>query len=166
MPKFSKGHNSGNIWWIFFSKFNQVINLSSPISWPSFKLLAQIVFNISCWQVYNVLICKGPTSRNIWRNFIQSWSGNLPIIPYQLTKFQAPSSNCFRDILLTSFKWPNLQRAITLAKIEGIHSKVYQVIYSSSPNQMTKFQTHSLNNFRDSLLTSLKYQNFQWAITL
>ena len=29
-------------------------------------------------------------------------SGNLFIIPYQLTKFQAPSSNSVRDILLTS----------------------------------------------------------------
>ena len=51
MPKFSKGHNSRNIWQIFFSKFNQIIYLSSPISWPSFKLLAQTVFEISCWQV-------------------------------------------------------------------------------------------------------------------
>ena len=43
MPKFSKGHNSGKIRWFFF-KFNQVIYSSSPISWPSFKPLAQIVF--------------------------------------------------------------------------------------------------------------------------
>ena len=31
MPKFSKGHNSGNIWTIFPPKFNQVIYFSSPI---------------------------------------------------------------------------------------------------------------------------------------
>ena len=29
------------------------------------------------------------------------------------SKFQALSSNSFQEILLTSLKWPNLQRAIT-----------------------------------------------------
>ena len=33
-------------------------------------------------------------------------SGYLLIISYQLAKIQAPSSNSFRDILLTSFKMP------------------------------------------------------------
>ena len=51
-------------------------------------------------------------------------SGNLLIIPYQLTMFQAPSSNNFREILLTSLKCPNLQRAITPEKIDEICSKV------------------------------------------
>ena len=37
------------------SKVNQVIYSSSPISWPSFKPLAQIVFKIACWQVPNFL---------------------------------------------------------------------------------------------------------------
>ena len=44
--------------------------------------------------------------------------------------FQAPSSNSFRDTLLTSLKFPNLQRATTPGRI---YSKVNQVIYSSSP---------------------------------
>ena len=35
------------------------------------------------------------------------------IIPYQLTKFQAPSSNTFRDILLTRFHSDFFQRGIT-----------------------------------------------------
>ena len=34
------------------------------------------------------------------------------IILYQLTKFQAPSYNSFRDILVWNFQSPNLQRAI------------------------------------------------------
>ena len=42
------------------SNINQVLYSSSPISWPSFKPLAQIVFEISCWQVKNPQICKGP----------------------------------------------------------------------------------------------------------
>ena len=56
MPKFSKGHNSGKLRWFFFFKFNQIIYSSSPISWPSFKPLAQIVFEISCWQE-QLIVC-------------------------------------------------------------------------------------------------------------
>ena len=41
-------------------KVNQVIYPSSPISWPSFTPLAQMVFEISCWQVLNAQIFKGP----------------------------------------------------------------------------------------------------------
>ena len=41
---------------------------SSPISWPSFKLLAQILFEIPCWQVQNVEIFKVPlNSGKNWR---------------------------------------------------------------------------------------------------
>ena len=36
---------------------------SSPISWPSFKPLAQIVFEISCLQVENDQIYKGLSLR-------------------------------------------------------------------------------------------------------
>ena len=62
MPKFSKGHNSGKIQW-FFLKFNQVIYSSSPISWPSFKPLAQIVFEIPCWQDFILIFSKRHNSR-------------------------------------------------------------------------------------------------------
>ena len=47
-------------------------------------------------------------------DFVQNLIGNLLIITYQLTKFQAPSSNSFQDILLTILKCSNLQRAIAL----------------------------------------------------
>ena len=36
----------------------------------------------------------------------------LLIILYQLTKFEAPSCNTFRDIMITNFQSPNLQREI------------------------------------------------------
>ena len=39
------------------------------------------------------------------------------IIAYQLTKFQAPSSNSFQEILLTSLKCQNLQRAKNFEKL-------------------------------------------------
>ena len=58
MPKSAKGHNSGKIWQNF-SKVNQVIYSSSPISWPSFKPLAQTLFGISCWQDFILIFSKG-----------------------------------------------------------------------------------------------------------
>ena len=48
---------------------------------------------------------------------------NLPIIPYQLTKFQAPSSNSFLDTLLTILKCPKLQKLITLERFDKIGSE-------------------------------------------
>ena len=39
--------------------------------------------------------------------------GDLHIIFYQLTWFEASSCYMFFDIFLTSFQWPNLQREIT-----------------------------------------------------
>ena len=40
----------------------------------------------------------------------------LLIILYQLTKFEAPSCNTFRDIMITNFQSPNLQREIIRKK--------------------------------------------------
>ena len=53
--------------------------------------------------------------------------------PKMLTMLQAPSLNSFREILLTSLKCPNLQRAITPETIDRICSKVNQIIHLSSP---------------------------------
>ena len=62
-PKFSKGHNSRKIKWLFFKNFNQVIYSSSPISWPSFKPQAQILFEISCWKDFILIFSKGRNTR-------------------------------------------------------------------------------------------------------
>ena len=61
---------------------------------------------------------------------------------YRLTKFQAPSSNRFRNILLTSLKGPNFQRAITPEKQNDFFFKFDQLTC-----QLTKFQSPSLNSF-------------------
>ena len=42
---------------------NQVIYSSSSISWPSFKLLAQILSKISCWQDFILIFSKAHNSR-------------------------------------------------------------------------------------------------------
>ena len=41
---------------------------------------------------------------------------NLLIILDQLTKFEAPTYNSFRDIMITNFQSPNLQREIIRKK--------------------------------------------------
>ena len=41
---------------------------------------------------------------------------DLLIILYQLIKFEAPSCNSFRDIIITNFQSPNLQREIIKKK--------------------------------------------------
>ena len=64
-------------------------------------------------------ICLSPNMAEIPQKFwtlLKRLTGNLHIILYQLTKFQAPSSNSFPGILLTSSKCPNFQRAITPKK--------------------------------------------------
>ena len=125
------------------SKLNQVICSSSPISWPSFKPLAQTVFSKSCkFEMPKFENCHNSVKK--LRNLFKRLSDNLLIIPYQRTKFQVPTSNNFREILLTSLKCPNLQRTITPKNFDGIGSKVNQVIYLSFPVSwliMTIFQT-------------------------
>ena len=46
----------------------------------------------------------------------------LLTILYQLIKFEAPSYKyiTFRDILITNFQWPNLQRVVTRKKSNNL----------------------------------------------
>ena len=45
-----------------FSKLDQVIYSSAPISIPNMKALAQILFEISCTQDFQILFSKGHNS--------------------------------------------------------------------------------------------------------
>ena len=71
---------------------------------------------------------------------------DLLIILYQLTKFEAPSCYSFRDIMITNFQSPNLQREIiqkkkiTLFKFSPIDLLI--ILY-----QLTKFEAPSCNTF-------------------
>ena len=51
-----------------FSKVNQVIYSSAPTSIPNMKALAQILFEISCTQIFQILFSKGitPKRRVTW----------------------------------------------------------------------------------------------------
>ena len=50
---------------------------------------------------------------------------DLLIILYQLTKFEAPSCYSFRDIMITHFQSPNLQREIIRKKNKITFSKIF-----------------------------------------
>ena len=48
--------------WTKFSKVNQVIYSSAPTSIPNLNALAQILFEISCTQDFQILLSKGHNS--------------------------------------------------------------------------------------------------------
>ena len=61
---------------------------------------------------------KGDNSKKIKLLFFKFSPIDLLIILYQLTKFEAPSCYSFRDIMITNFQSPNLQREIIRKKIK------------------------------------------------
>ena len=71
----------------FFKNLIQVIYSSSPISWPSFKPLAQILFEISCWQDFILIFSKGHNSRK-GDNLEKKKYGQLFSMRNRYTKFQ------------------------------------------------------------------------------
>ena len=95
------------------SKDNKVIYTSSSISWPSFRSLVKLLLS---YLEDNFEMCKFAKGHNPGKNlteFPHNLISTLLIIPSQLTKFEVPISNGFRDILLTILKSRNFQRAIT-----------------------------------------------------
>ena len=112
MPKYSKGHNSGKIWWNSFktSNVDHVIYTSSPISLPSFKHLAQILFEISCWQDVVLIFLKGHNSRKEHSSDKKNNTGQL----FFQEQFQNPSMHGSQDMA-------------------GIKKRDGQVIYNSPP---------------------------------
>ena len=60
-----------------FSKVNQVIYSSAPISIPNMKALAQILFEISCIQDFQILLSKGHNSGKGHNLDMKKYSGQL-----------------------------------------------------------------------------------------
>ena len=59
---------------------------------------------------------KGDYSKKLNNIFLKCSPINLLIILYQLTKFEAPTCYSFRDIMISNFQCPNLQREIIREK--------------------------------------------------
>ena len=60
-----------------FSKLNQVIYSSAPISIPNMKALAQILFEISCTQDFQILFSKGHNSEKGHNSDMKKNTGQL-----------------------------------------------------------------------------------------
>ena len=146
-----------------FQKVNQVNYPSSPMSWPSSKPLAQIVFEISCWQVFEVpKFSKGHNSEK--NDGIRLKVNQVIMILYQLTKSKPPRSNTFSRNLAAKIEMSKFAKGHNSEIFDRICSKVNQVIYLLSPISWQSFKLSS-NSFWDILLTTLKCPNIQRAIT-
>ena len=60
-----------------FSKVNQVIYSSVPISIPNMKALAQILFEIYCTQDFQILFSKGHNSKRGHDSGMKKFTGQL-----------------------------------------------------------------------------------------
>ena len=96
------------------------------------KALAQILFEISCTQDFQILFSKGHNSEKGHNLDMKKNTGQLFFL---YMKFQNPSIHCSKVSNFTE-KWKNqskFQNSIFLSKFDGRFSKVNQVIYSSTP---------------------------------
>ena len=118
-------------WDGIWSKVNQVLyNI-----WLSFKCLSQIIFEKSCWKVWNGQFCKGPsiTPKKKKTEFVQKLIRKSTHHPLSAGQVSRPWLKYFQDSLLTSLKCQSLQRALTPENFDGICSTENQIIYSWSP---------------------------------
>ena len=101
MSKIAKGHV------LTLSKFNgicpkvnRVIYISSPISVPNTKALAQTLFEISCYQDFNLIFEKGITLelRICQRRKKKIWDSYFSITNLYM-KFQDPSNAWFKSYM-------------------------------------------------------------------
>ena len=107
---------------------------------------------------------KGDNSKKLKKIFFLFSQIDLLIILYQLTKFEAPSCSTFRDIMITNFQSPNLQREI-------IRKKYNNFFFKFSPNdllinlyQLTKFEAPGCYSFRDIMNSNFQSPNLQREI--
>ena len=117
---------------------------SSPISRPSFKPLAQILFEISCWQDFILIFSKGHNSRK-WDNSDKKkkmcdkyFSMRNPYM-----KFQNPSMHGSLAMACIRFHSDFIQRGISRKGDNSDKKKMY-VKYFSKRNPYMKFQNPSM----------------------
>ena len=100
-----------------------------------------------------------------YNNFFFKFSPiDLLIILYQLAKFEAPSCNTFRDIMITNFQSPNLQREIIQKKKKKLFFRFSPIDLIIILYQLTKFQAPSCYSFRDIMITNFQSPNLQREI--
>ena len=91
--KYSKFQNSVILskFWVKFSKVNQVMYSSALTSIPNMKALAQILFEISCTQDFQILYSKGHNSEKGHNSDMKKIRVNYFFMRNVHIKFQNPS---------------------------------------------------------------------------
>ena len=79
-----------------FSKIDQVIYFSAPTSVPNMKALAEILFEISCTQYFQILFSKGHNSEKGHNLAIQKINQNFKI-PYFCQNLTESSQKLIRS---------------------------------------------------------------------
>ena len=115
-----------------FSNVDQVIYSSALTCMPNMKALAQILFEISCTQDFQILFSKGHNSENWHNSDMKKIRVNYFFMRNTYMKFQIPS---IHRSLVSNFteKWKNqsnFQNSIFLSKFDREFSKIDQVVYS------------------------------------
>ena len=120
------------------SKVNQVIFFSAPTSIPNIKALAQIRFEISCPQDFQILFSKGHNSEKGHNSDMKKIWVNYFFIRNLYTKIQNPSMQRSKVSIFTekSKNQSKFQNSVFLSKFDRKFSKVNQVIYFSAPSSI------------------------------
>ena len=121
------------------SKVNQVIFFSAPTSIPNMKALAEILFEISCTQDFQILFSKGHNSEKghnsdmekIWVNYF--FMRNLYI------KFQIPSMHRSIVSIFTESRKIN-QNFKILYFCQNLTESSQKLIRSSTPQLQPVYQ--------------------------
>ena len=122
------------------SKVSQVIFFSAPTSIPNIKALAQILFEISCTQDFQILFSKGNNSEKGHNSDMKKKKirVNYFFIRNLYTKIQNPSMQRSKVSIFTekSKNQSKFQNSVFLSKFDGKFSKVNHVIYFSAPTSI------------------------------
>ena len=89
-----------------FSKVDQVIYSPAPTSIPNMKALAQILFEISCTQYFQILFSKGHNSEKGHNLDMKKNMGQLFFMRNLYMKFQNPNIHRSKVSNFTE-KWKN-----------------------------------------------------------
>ena len=113
--KSAKGDNSKKIEKLFF-KFSPIDLLIILYQLTKFEAPSCYSLRYHDYKFSKSKSAKGDNTKKIEKLFFKFSPIDLLIILYQLTKFEAPSCNTFRDIMIKNFQSPNLQREIIRKK--------------------------------------------------
>ena len=102
------------------------------------KALAQILFEISCTQDFQILFSKGHNSEKGHNMDMKKNMGQLFFHEESVYEISNPSIHRSKVSNFTE-KWKNqskFKNSVFLSKFDGKFSKVNQVIYSSDPTSI------------------------------